>query len=316
MPTVQSPAPAAASRRLGLARTVAATRPGFLSITAVACLLGLAAAWYERRTLAELSALATLAGALLAHAAANVLNDLHDARNGGDAINVDRVAPYTGGSRFIQDGLLDERATARLAAALFAAVVPFGALLLAASGPGLLVFGAAGLLLAWAYSAPPLALMSRGLGEPAVALAWWLVVAGSAFVQSGSVGPAAAVAGAGFALSVAMVLFVNQFPDARADAAVGKRNWVVRAGPGRARAGAVLLALAAQAVPAAGVAAGWLPAACLAGALALAPAWFAARQVARHAGEPHRLAPAIRATIAAAHLHGLLLAAGLVAAAR
>lgn len=66
MPTVQPPSPVAASRRLGLARTVAATRPGFLSITAVACLPGLAGAWYGQRTLAALPALATLAGALLA----------------------------------------------------------------------------------------------------------------------------------------------------------------------------------------------------------------------------------------------------------
>ena len=41
----------------------------------------------------------------------------------------------------------------------------------------------AGLLLAWAYSAPPLRLMSRGLGELTVALVWFLVVIGADLVQ-------------------------------------------------------------------------------------------------------------------------------------
>ena len=37
---------------------------------------------------------------------------------------------------------------------------------------------AIGLLLAWAYSAPPLALMCRGLGELTVSLSWGLMVLG------------------------------------------------------------------------------------------------------------------------------------------
>ena len=39
--------------------------------------------------------------------------------------------------------------------------------------------GLAGLLLGWAYSAPPLKLVSRGLGEPAVAASWLAVIVGA-----------------------------------------------------------------------------------------------------------------------------------------
>jgi 1,4-dihydroxy-2-naphthoate octaprenyltransferase len=44
------------------------------------------------------------------------------------------------------------------------------------------------------------------------------------------------------------------------------------------------------------------------------PAAAGARELFKYVAEPHRLAPAIRATIGAALLHGLLLATGLVVA--
>ena len=300
----------------GPALLLAATRPAFLTLTAVAVLLGWAASLHAGAAPAWPEALATLAGALLAHAGANVLNDYHDARNGSDAANVDRIAPFTGGSRFIQDGLMTEAGTRALGVGLLAAVVPPGLWLVLRGDPGLLAIGAAGLLLAWAYSAPPLALMSRGWGEAGVAGAWWLVVVGAAHVPLRAFDPAAMVAAAGLAASMATVLFVNQFPDAGADAAAGKRNWVVRAGVGSARIGPALLLAAGHAAVAAGLAAGVLPLACAVSFAAAVPGAWAAREVIRHAHAPKRLAPAIRATLAAAHAHGLLLAAGLAASTR
>jgi 1,4-dihydroxy-2-naphthoate octaprenyltransferase len=62
------------------------------------------------------------------------------------------------------------------------------------------------------------------------------------------------------------------------------------------------------------VVAGILPWPTLAALASLIPAAGAARDLFRYAAEPGRLAPAIRATIGAAALHGLLLAIGLMAA--
>lgn len=63
------------------------------------------------------------------------------------------------------------------------------------------------------------------------------------------------------------------------------------------------------------VSAGWLSAWALVGLPAMLPAAHAAANLHAHADQPHRLRPAIRGSIAAAHLHAFLLSAGLLASA-
>jgi len=191
----------------GAARWPLATRPGFLTITAVAGLLGIAAAFADGMAIEPAVAALALLGALLAHASANVINDVHDAANGSDDTNTDRIFPFTGGSRFIQQGIINSTAMRRLALLLFAATALSGLGLMLLSTPWLMAFGVTGLGLAWAYSAPPLQLMARGLGEVAVAAGWLLVVAGMDFALRRQLAPTAWWAGGGLALLVANILF-------------------------------------------------------------------------------------------------------------
>jgi 1,4-dihydroxy-2-naphthoate octaprenyltransferase len=213
-----------------LLRYFAATRPAFLSVTFVGCLLGMATAAHSGIALGPALATATLFFALVAHAGANVINDYYDAISGCDAANTERRFPFTGGSRFIQNGVLSLRATGVFGYALLIAVVPAGLWLTAVSDPGLILIGLAGLVVGWAYSAPPLKLQSRGLGEFAITAGWLLVVVGSDFVQRRGFDFAPVAAGLGFALLVANVLYINQFPDVKADAGAGKNTMVVRLG--------------------------------------------------------------------------------------
>ena len=137
---------------------------------------------------------------------------------------------------------------------------------------------------------------------------WLLVVLGADFVQRGELAARPLVAGLPFALLVAAILYLNQFPDARADAAAGKRTLVVRLG---ARWGYVALAAAAYLWLAAAVVLGFLPVACALGLLPAALSFKAGRPLLRDADRPERLVPAIKATIAAANLQGLLMALAL-----
>lgn len=302
--------PTAALRARPLRCLFLATRPAFLSVTLVAVAIGLAGAFHDLGRLAPATALTTLLFALVAHAAANVINDYHDAA--GDALNRERLFPFTGGSRFIQNGVLSTATTGRLGYGLLLAVVPAGLWLAGRSGPGLVLIGLAGLAIGWAYSAPPLKLAARGLGELAVAGGWLLVTVGADYVQRGAFAVPPLVAGLGYALLVADLLYINQFPDRQGDDAAGKRTLVVRLGPARARWGYAALALAAHAAPLLAVAAGLLPPPALL-ALASAPlSWRAARLLWSNAGRPGALAPAIKLTIAAAHCHGALLALSLL----
>lgn len=292
-------------------RYLLATRPAFLSVTLFAVLIGLAASWHGGVELRAAPAFATLLFALVAHAGINVLNDYYDALNGSDGANTGRVYPYTGGSRFIQNGVFSEQQTLRYGVALFAVVTLAGLWLTAVSGPGLIVIGAAGLAIGWAYSAPPLKLASRGLGEPCVWAGFALIAVGSDFVQRGAFSAEPLLAVASYALLVTNVLFINEFPDRSADALAGKRHWVVRLGPQRARWAYAAAAACAYLFLAGAVAAGALPAAALIALVAAVPSAFAAGELMRHAEQPARLAPAIRATIAAACVHGALVAGAL-----
>lgn len=309
------PEPSPALYRHPLPRYLAATRPAFLSVTLAGALIGLATAQASGLVISPLKALLTVFFALVAHAGANVVNDYHDAVNGSDAANRDRIYPFTGGSRFIQNGLLSLAETRRFGLLLLAAVIPPGLWLTLDSSPWLLAIGVAGLAVAWAYSAPPLQLMSRGWGEGGIIAGWLLVVVGTDFVQRGAFSALPLVAGLPFALLVAAILYINQFPDLAADRAAGKATLVVRLGVRRARWGYWLLILIAHGWLALAIVSGGLP---VGGALALLPlplSVLAGRRLLADAESPARLAPAIRHTVAAANLHGWLLALGLIVAA-
>ena len=209
---------------------VAMTRPRFLVITVVACVLGISVAAVCGHGPNAGKAMATVVLAVLAHAGANVFNDLHDALNGADAANTQGLYPFTGGARLIQNHLVSVQETRDLALGLLIFLVPSGLLLALHSGGGLLLLGLLGLFLAWAYSSPPLILMANGLGELAVAMAWGLMVVGADYVQRGAFFVIPIAVAVSYGLLIGNILLINAFPDAQSDAQVNKRTLVVSLG--------------------------------------------------------------------------------------
>lgn len=291
---------------------LAATRPAFLSVTLIGVCIGLAAAIHDQAFRSFWLAVITALFALIGHAGANVINDYYDARSGCDDANTTRIAPYTGGSRFIQEGKLSERATALYGYALLALVIPAGLWLIKQSGPWLLVIGLAGLLCGWAYSAPPLRLQSRGLGELAIMIAWLLVVIGSDYVQSQSLSATALYAGLTYAPLVANVLFVNQVPDRIADAAAGKDTLIVRYSPTIAPWGSLALYTGSAIALTAGILDNRLPGDAALTMTMVIPACVALRALFKNPIDPIQLRIAIPATIISCLLAGLVLAIGLI----
>ncbi len=297
-------------------RWLRALRPGFLLLAVVACALGIASARWDGVPLQASLAAVTLVLALLAHAAVNVYNDVADADNGSDAMNVGRIAPFTGGSRVIQDGDLSVVQMQWLAGGLAALALAGGLALVAVRGPGLICIGLAGALLGWSYSHPGIALMGRGLGEPTVIGAWTLVVIGADFVQRGDFAATPLYAGLGLSLLAASILLINQVPDMAADAACGKRTLSVLLGPRVAcRVYAGLLALAYLWLLAS-VMLERLPLAALSACGALPLGLLGWRVFAKHVADGQtRLLPALQASVGHALSYGVLLSAGLLYAA-
>jgi 1,4-dihydroxy-2-naphthoate octaprenyltransferase len=144
---------------------------------------------------------------------------------------------WSGGSRVLPDrALLPQTAlVAALILALIAAIAALVAALIVRPGVVSLVLLLFCLLLAWGYSAPPLQLHSRGLGE----LTTSILVPGLTplvgyYLQSGrfSLLPFLTVAPLCF-LQFAMLLAI-EFPDEVGDREAGKRTLVVRLDAGRA----------------------------------------------------------------------------------
>ncbi|HEY9036104.1 MAG TPA: prenyltransferase [Pseudomonadales bacterium] len=295
---------------------VLATRPAFLLASIVPVLIGLAAAHHDAVAFHPVLAGMTLAGAVCVHAAANVLNDYYDARNGTDAANTARLFPFTGGSRFIQNGVFSAQRMAGFGIGLLLIVAVLGLLLLwqlpPSARPGLLMLGCVGVLLSWAYSAPPLALNSHGWGEMSVAIGFGVLMpAGADYVQRAEWAWLPVMAALPYALLVANLLWINQFPDCAADASAGKRHWVVRLGVVRARVVYSTNVLLAYWGLLAMVWAGYLPVACSWAMLAMPLSLWAGWRLWRYGGDEPTLVPAIQCTIAAMMLYGVLVSMGL-----
>ncbi len=217
-------------------RLFLATRPMFFTASILPVLLGTIVGAKAAATVDWAAFALALASVVCVHAAVNVFNDVFDFKSGADAINTGRVHPFTGGSRFIQNGVMTPAEMAVLAYVLLLAGAAFGVLLFAAKGAGVLAFGAAGVALGLLYSIPPVALSGRGLGEAAVGVGFGVLpVMGGAWLQGGALADRALLLSLPLGCWIAAVLIANEIPDAAADAAAGKRTLAVRLGPRGAR---------------------------------------------------------------------------------
>lgn len=258
-----------------------AMRPKFFPASVLPVLAG--SAWgFMVAGQFELSAfLLALLATVCVHAGANVLNDVGDDSGGTDRQNEDRIYPYTGGSRFIQAGIMSAGSMARLGVSLLAVAAIAGLILLLSKGVTVLWFGTAGLLLAVLYSLGPIRLASIGLGELSVGIAFGVLpVTGAAWLQSGTLGLDVLLFSIPVSVWVTAILLINEVPDIAADGATGKRTLPVRFDLGGTSVIYFLLHLAGVAALVALALRGGIPAwAIIVPGLLLVLAWRAARAI-------------------------------------
>lgn len=289
---------------------VKALRAPFLSGSVVPVVLGSAMAFMEHRFSAYLF-LITLLGVAALHLGANLINDYHDSK-GSDPINT-RLTPFSGGSRVIQKGEIPARKIYFLACLFFAIGAVAGIWLATLGRPLVLLIGAMGLAAGWAYSSPPLQLMSRGWGELVIFFAFGpLITLGTYYVMTGSLSWTAFALGFPQGFLIAAVIWINQFPDYQADSQAGKKNLVVRLGPGSSRFiyGGIMMAAFVMILFLISVAG--LPYLIMLSFAALPLAVRAIRILFREYLSHEGVIPAQALTIQSMIAHGLLLSLGLV----
>jgi 1,4-dihydroxy-2-naphthoate octaprenyltransferase len=213
-----------------------------------------------------------LLGVSLLLVGVNLANDYFDFRSGADP-------PLGVGRRPLQARVLAPRTFLVGSFAAFALAGLAGVTLVLASPPAVLLLGLAGAFFGFFYTAPPLRLGYRGLGEPVVFLTLGLGATVGAFtVTAGQFSLTPLVAALPNAALVTALLHANNLRDFATDSRTGKRTLAVRLGwTGALREYQTLLGLAALALLALVVR--LTPWAAL--GLLLAPAWWAAFRAAR-----------------------------------
>jgi len=288
-------------------------RAPFFTASVIPVILGVSVAWSETGVFSLPLLVLTLIAGMCLHAGTNIANDYFDHKSGDDEINVEFVRPFTGGSRLIQRGLLSPKAVLAESLVLFAIGGVIGVYLAATRGLVILVLGVIGALCGFFYTAPPINIAARGVGELTVGFNFGtLMVLGAYYVQAGRFSTAAFLASLPVTILIADVLYINEFPDYTADKAVGKTHLVVRLGKERAVWGYLALTLAAYVSILVPVIARAIPVYCLLGLVTLPIAMKAINVAVANYANSAKLAPANAATIQLHMLTGLLVSAGFV----
>lgn len=227
-----------------------ATRPKFFPASVLPVLTGTAWGVMVSGRFDIAAFTLALIATVFVHAGSNVINDVGDESGGTDRLNTKRIYPYTGGSRFIQNDIIDLSGMVRLGICLLAIATLAGLMLILMRGAMILAFGLVGIALGVLYSVGPFRLSSIGLGELAVAMAFGVIpVTGAAWLQSGVVDGAAILFSIPISAWVAAILIINEVPDIEADAATVKRTLPVRLG----NSGTAVLHIATNIIAAAAI---------------------------------------------------------------
>lgn len=201
-----------------------AIRPRTLPAAASGVAMGCALAWYDG-SFQLLPALACVLIALLLQIGSNVANDVFDFERGADT--AERLGPV----RVTQAGFLTPTQVKRGMVVIFGLAAMLGLYLAALRGWTVIWLGAAAILSAVAYTGGPYPLGYHGLGDVFVFLFFGLAaVAGTYFVQVGSVSVIAWWMSVPIGLIVTAILVVNNLRDIDSDRKAGKHTLAVRLG--------------------------------------------------------------------------------------
>jgi len=276
-----------------LGNLVSITRANFLPLTIVIVLAGLAAAFYSHRSILPIDAALVMVGALLTHASVNAFNNYFDYRSKIDAKTP--KTPFSGGVDILVKGMMkpSEALTVCLFTIICAALIGvyflvrlFNVLL------PLIVYGA---IIIVFYT--PILSRVPAVSEVVAGSGFGLMGLGVYVTQTGLIDAVGIAILIPITILVALLLFLNEFPDAEVDRVGGRRHIVILLG----KKGSAWLYVAGQAATYASiivaVAVGAAPFPVLLSLLSLPIAYKAGRLTLKNYNRTRDLVPALGSNV-------------------
>ncbi len=198
-------------------------------------ILGNVIAWHQTGAFALPPFLLSLLFCFSLHWGFNALNDSLKPPPSLKSSELSFIRPFTGGEGFIQKGVLSQQESYRLALLCFGISLMATLGLFTICGGGFLGISGCGYLLAYSYRTPLFRGAHRGLGEPTIGFLYGFIplLAGH-YGQAHQFLPEVFWIGGGLLPFVIATQYLNEFPEAESDQALGIRTWVVQLGKARA----------------------------------------------------------------------------------
>jgi len=209
----------------GLSLWIAGIRPRTLTIAASPVIVGIGLAFYSRGIIDWLVMAVTLFSAFAVQAGTNLYNDAADGMSGQDSPA--RLGP----ARLTAQGWATSQEVKRAAQLCFAMAMLAGAYLAQIGGWPIIGIGIVSITCGYAYSSGPLPISHTPLGEVFVIAFFGITaVAGTYYLQTGTVDANAVIAGVIIGSFSAAVLMINNMRDQTEDQLGGRRTLAILAG--------------------------------------------------------------------------------------
>ena len=283
-----------------------AIRLRFLSASVIAVSNGIALAFWKNKQIDLSDAILTFAGVICLHASIDLLNDYWDYKRGIDTAT--RRTKFSGGTGVLPEKLLKPGNVYSVGLIFLLIGTLIGMYFVVIRGIMIALLLGFAILAIYFYST---SIVNLGLGEAFVAIKGTLIVVGSYYVQTSSIGVGVVYVGIIIGILSASVLFVNSFPDYQADRSRGRRTLVILLGRQRAVKIFPWMILCTYVLIIAGIFLGYLKIYSLVSLLSAPFAVSAIKRISKSYQDVEKLVPVMGATVAYSRVTGIVLAASL-----
>jgi 1,4-dihydroxy-2-naphthoate octaprenyltransferase len=283
-----------------------AIRVRYLLASVIAVSNGIALAFWKNKQIDLSDAILTFVGVICLHASIDLLNDYWDYKRGIDTAT--RRTKFSGGTGVLPENLLKPGNVYFVGLIFLLIGTLIGMYFVVIRGIVIALLLGFAILAVYFYST---SIVNLGLGEAFVAIKGTLIVVGSYYVQTWSIGVGVVFVGIIMGILSASVLFVNSFPDYQADRSRGRRTLVILLGRQRAVKIFPWIILCTYVLIIAGIFLGYLKIYSLASLLSLPFAVRAIKRISKSYQDVEKLVPVMGATVAYSRVTGVVLAASL-----